>query len=137
MFRDLREIPCPFPSKPIPFGSTGTSTSQIVPQECIADRIREHVVDVSVPQVVEQLFVVPKISSQTQPCSAPRRRFLAVPVPRMIEQFVDVPKTVSQDRIQQRTLEQISDNPSSAGSGGSRRSWLTSPSMGFNIVLWS
>ena len=29
----------------------------------------------------------------------------------MIEQFVEVPKTVSQDRIQQRTLEQISDTP--------------------------
>ena len=29
-----------------------------------AESIREHVVDVSVPQVVGQLFVVPKISSQ-------------------------------------------------------------------------
>ena len=68
-------------------------------------------VDVSVPQVVEQLFIVPKISSQTESCSVPWNRFLAVPVPRMIEQFVEVPKTVSQDRIQQQTLEQISDTP--------------------------
>ena len=68
-------------------------------------------VDVSVPQVVEQLFVVPKTSSQTESCSVPWSRFLAVPVPRMIEQFVEVPKVVSQDRIQQRTLEQISDTP--------------------------
>ena len=52
-----------------------------------------------------------KISSQTGSCSGPLNRFLAVPVPRMIEQFVEVPKTVSQDRIQQRTLEQISDTP--------------------------
>ena len=68
-------------------------------------------VDVSVPQVVEQLFFVPKISSQTGFCSVLSNRFLAVPVPRMIEQFVEVPKTVSQDRIQHRTLEQISDTP--------------------------
>ena len=85
--------------------------SKSVPQERIADRICEHVVDVSVPQVVEQLLIVPKISSQTESCSVPWNRFLAVPVPRMIEQFVEVPKTVSQDRIQQRTLEQISDTP--------------------------
>ena len=29
----------------------------------------------------------------------------------MIEQFVDVPKIVSQDRTEQRTVEQISDIP--------------------------
>ena len=29
----------------------------------------------------------------------------------LLQQFVEVPKTVSQDRIQQRTLEQISDTP--------------------------
>ena len=57
-------------------------------------------VDVSVPHVVEQLFVAPKIST-----------FLAVPVPRMTEQLVEVPKFVSQDRIQQRTLDKISDTP--------------------------
>ena len=68
-------------------------------------------VDVSVPHVVEQLFVVPKISSQTEFCSVLSNRFLAVPVPRMTEQFVEVPKFVSQDRIQHRTLEQISDTP--------------------------
>ena len=83
--------------------------SKNVPQERIADRICEHVVDVSVPQVVEQLFVVPKISSQTESCSVQWNRFLAVPVPRMIEQFVEVPKFVSQGRIQQRTPKQISD----------------------------
>ena len=85
--------------------------SQILSLESLSERICEHVVDVSVPQVVEQLFVVPKISNQTESCSVPWNRFLAVPVPRMIEQFVEVPKTVSQDRIQQRTLEQNSDKP--------------------------
>ena len=63
--------------------------------------------DVPVPQDVEQLFVVPQISSQTAFCSVPSNMFLAVPVPRMTEQFVDVLKIVSQDRTQQRTLEQI------------------------------
>ena len=85
--------------------------SNSVPQERTADRICEHVVDVSVPQVIEQLFVVPKISSQTESCGVPWNRFLAVPVPRMIEQLVEVPKFVSQERIQQRTLEQIFDTP--------------------------
>ena len=68
-------------------------------------------VHVPVPQVVEQLFVVPTISSQTEFCSVLSNRFLAVPVPHMIEQFVEVPKFVSPDRIQHRTLEQISDTP--------------------------
>ena len=54
---------------------------------------------------------MPKISSQTEFCSVLSNRFLAVPVPHMIEQFVEVPKFVSQDRIQHRTLEQISDTP--------------------------
>ena len=85
--------------------------SKFVPQERISGRICEHVVDVSIPQVVEQLFVVLKISSQTESCTVLSNRFLAVPVPRMIEQFVEMPKVVSQDRIQQRTLEQISDTP--------------------------
>ena len=119
-------------SKPIPFPTETTTTtdrralygyahctsyvaivkaSKFVPQERIADRICEHVVDVSVPQVVEQLIVVPKIPSQTESRSVPWNRFLAVPVPRMIEQLVEVPKFVSQDRIRQRTLEQISDTP--------------------------
>ena len=70
----------------------------------------KYVVDVSIPQVTvqPQPFVVLKISSQTESCSVLLNRFLAVPVPRMTEQFVEVPKTVSQDRMQQRTLEQIS-----------------------------
>ena len=69
--------------------------SKFVPQERIADRICEHVVDVSVPQVVEQLFVVPKISSQTESCSAPRNRFLW-----------KCRRPLLKTRIRQRTLEQ-------------------------------
>ena len=51
-------------------------------------------VDVSVSQVVEQLFVVPKISSQTETCIVPWNRFLAVPVTLVVEQLVEVPKFV-------------------------------------------
>ena len=84
-------------------------------QKCLSSvflkRFCEHVVDVSVLQVVDHLFVVPKISSQTESCSVPWSRFLAVPVTLIVEQLVEVPKFVSQDRIQQRTLEQISDTP--------------------------
>ena len=39
----------------------------------------------------------------------PWNRFLAVPVALIVEQLVEVSKFVSQDRIQQWTLEQISD----------------------------
>ena len=81
-----------------------------VSQERISEGICEHVVDVSVPQVVEQLFVVPKTSSQIDSCSVPWNRFLAVLVTRIVEQLVEVPKFVFQDRIQRR-VEQISDTP--------------------------
>ena len=50
--------------------------------------ICEHVVGVSVPPVVEQLFVVPKILSQTESCSVPWNRFLAVPLTLFVEQLV-------------------------------------------------
>ena len=78
--------------------------SKIVSQARISERICEHVVKVSVPQVVEQLLVVPKISSQTETCSVPWNRFLAVLVTLIVEQLVEVPKFVSQDRIQQTDL---------------------------------
>ena len=65
--------------------------------------------DVSIPRFVEQLFVVPKISSQTESCSAPWNKFLAVPVTLIVEHLLEVPKFVSEDRIQQQTLDQISD----------------------------
>ena len=52
-----------------------------------------------------------RISSQTESCSVPWSRFLAVPAALLVEQLAKVPKFVSKDRIQQRTLEQISDTP--------------------------
>ena len=47
-------------------------------------------VDVSVPQVVGQLFVVANISSQTESCNVPWKRFLAVLVMLLVAQFVIV-----------------------------------------------
>ena len=46
--------------------------------------------------------------AKTESCSAPWSRFLATLI---VEQLVEVPTNVFQDRIQQRTLEQISNNP--------------------------
>ena len=54
--------------------------------------ICEHVVDVSVPQVVRHLFVVPISQAKTESCSKPCNRFLAVPVTLIVEQLVDVPR---------------------------------------------
>ena len=56
-----------------------------------------------VPQVVEQIIEVPKISSQDCILQRTVERVLDVPVPQIIEEVVEVPKIVSQDRIQQRT----------------------------------
>ena len=109
-------------TKPILFGSTGTSATtdrrascghahstsyartvkavQIESKERISERLC--VVDVSV--------LCPR--SQARPNHAMQRtveQVLAVLVTLIVEQLVEVPKTVSQDRTQQRTLEQISD----------------------------
>ena len=89
------------------------------------------------PQAVEQLFVVPKISSQTESCNAPWTRFLAVPVTLIEEKLVDVPQIVSTDRIQQRTLEQISDIPVPRVVEELVEVFAVSPRVAFNIVLWS
>ena len=59
-------------------------------------KICEQIVDVHVPQVVEQVFEVKQI--------------LDVLVPEMVEQLVKLPNTVSQDRIQER-VERIADIP--------------------------
>ena len=46
--------------------------------------------------------------AKTESCSAPWSRFLATLI---VEQLAAVPTNVLQDRIKQRTLEQISDTP--------------------------
>ena len=59
------------------------------PQERIPERICEHIRDVQLPLV----------------------RILDVPVTEMVKQLMKLPKTVSEDGIQQRTVERIADIP--------------------------
>ena len=95
-------------SKPSPFGSTGTSATTdrqasfgcdcstsfaAIVKACPLRNVLlrgfcEHVVDVTVPQVVEKLIVLcPRSQARPTFASEPSNRFLAVPVPRVIEQF--------------------------------------------------
>ena len=67
--------------------------------ERISERICEQIADVYVPQVVKRTIEVPKMAEQ----------ILDVPVPEMVEQ--KLPETVSDDRIQQRTVEHIAVIP--------------------------
>ena len=53
------------------------------------------------------------------------------------ELLVEVPTNVFQDRIQQRTLEQISDTPVPLVVEELVEVFTVSPRIGFNIVLWS
>ena len=54
------------------------------------------------------LLLCSSSQAKTESCSAPRSRFLATLI---VEQLAEVPTNVFQDRIQQRTLEQIADTP--------------------------
>ena len=81
------------------------------PQEQISERICEQIVDVQVPQDVEQAIEVLKISSQDRDLHGTVEQIPDVPVPEMVEQLVKLPETVSDDRIQQRTAEHIAVIP--------------------------
>ena len=48
-----------------------------------------------------------RLQAKTESCSAHWNRFLAVPATVIVEALVNVPKFVSQDRIQQRTLQSV------------------------------
>ena len=105
------------------------------PRERGRSRITEHIVDVLVPlimeeiakvvktvlqeqiserickQIVEQAAELPKTSSRDRTLQRAAEQILDVPLPEMVTQLVEVPETVSPDRIQQRTVEQIVDAP--------------------------
>ena len=81
---------------------------QCCSSEQISERICKQIVDVHVPQVVEQ---VPKISSQDRNLQGRVEQIPDVLVPEMVKQLVKSPKTESVDRIQQRTAERIVDIP--------------------------
>ena len=64
---------------------------EVIPQEQMAERIVEQIVDVSVPQILEQI--------------------VDVPVPQITEETDEVATLIPQERIQQRTLEETVNVP--------------------------
>ena len=77
------------------------------PQEQVSWKICEQIVDVQVPQDVEQAIAVLKISSSDRNLLGTVERILDVLAPEMIDQLVELLKTVSKNRIRERTVEQI------------------------------
>ena len=69
-------------------------------QERIPEKICEQIVDVHVPQVVEQVLDVPKMSCRDRISQGTVEQILDVVVPGMVEELVKLPKTVSEDGIQ-------------------------------------
>ena len=108
-------------------------------QERISERIREQVVDVHVPGAVEQVTEVPKTSNLDRNFAVHSGTESSdVPVPEMARQLVEAPETVSQDRIRQRTVEQIVDAPFPQVCGRTGgESPRFSPRTGFNSALLS
>ena len=96
-------------------------------QEQIPEKICEQIVDVHVPQVVEQTIEAPKMAEQIPD----------VPVREMVEQLVEVPETVSRDGVQQRTVEQIVDAPVLQAVEELAEISKVSPRTGFNSALLS
>ena len=47
--------------------------------------------------------------AETEPCSVQWKQILDVPVPETVKQLAEMPKIVSQDRIQEWTVEQTVD----------------------------
>ena len=80
-------------------------------QEQISERICEQIVDVQVPQDVEQAIEVLKISSQDRDLHGTVEQIPDILVLETVEQLVKLPETVSDDGVQQRTVEQIPDAP--------------------------
>ena len=64
---------------------------KVIPQEQMAERIMEQIVDVPVPQIPEQI--------------------VDVPVLQIMDGTVEAAKLIPQERIQQRTLEEIVNVP--------------------------
>ena len=98
-------------------------------------RLAEHIADVLVPliteeivevlktvfqeqiserickQIVDQVTEVPKTSNRDRTLQCTAEQIFDVPGPEMATQLVEVLENISQDRIQQRTVEQIVDFP--------------------------
>ena len=115
LVKDLRRIPVHVeePSLDVP-------ALQMVEQPVEVDTFFR----LSLPAVAEQVIEVPKISC---PSHAGRA---ALPEPQLVEQLVDVPTVLTFSLLQQRTAEQLVDNPAPHGRGSDARGGLQGLSQG-------
>ena len=82
-------------------------TEEIV--EVLKTVFQEQISDRICKQIVDQVIEVPKTSNRDRTLQCTAEQIFDVPGPEMATQLVEVPETVSPDRIQQRTVEQIVD----------------------------
>ena len=71
----------------------------------------EQIVDVPVPQVVEEVVQVDRIVPQERVQQRTVEQIVEVPVPQMVEEVVHVPQIQVQERIVQNIVEQIVEVP--------------------------
>ena len=79
----------------------------------------------SVPAFAEQVIEVPKLALPV--CAVQRA---ALPEPQLVEQLVEVPTVLTYSLLQQRTAEQLVDNPAPHGRGRDARGGLQGLSQG-------
>ena len=115
LVKDLRRIPVHVeePSLDVP-------ALQMVEQPVEVDTFFR----LSVPAVAEQVIEVPKISCPSHAGRAALRE------PQMVEQLVEVPTVLTYSLLQQRTAEQLVDNPAPHGRGSDARGGLQGLSQG-------
>ena len=76
------------------------------PAECSVEERISRRMDVLVPQAVSKSSKCPRVQAETESCSVQWSKFSML---EKAELLAEVPKIVSQDRIQQRTVEQTVD----------------------------
>ena len=84
-------------------------TEEIV--EVLKTVFQEQISERICKQIVDQVTEVPKTSNRDRTLQCTAEQIFDVPGPEMATQLVEVPENISQDRIQQRTVEQIVDFP--------------------------
>ena len=73
-------------------------------------KMAEQILDVLVPDMVEQLVKLPNTVSQDRIRQRTVEQIVDIPVPQDVEELVEVSR-VSQDKIQQRFVEQTDETP--------------------------
>ena len=66
----------------------------------------ERILDVLVPEMVEQLVKLPKTESDDRTQQRTAEHIAVIPVPQGVKELVVIFRVFSQDRIQERTVEQ-------------------------------